>query len=270
MPAKLDERRLQELLTPDRFVRLLVVLEGTGSTNDDLRRLAAEGAPEGTVVVADHQTSGRGRMGRLWHSSPGLGICVSVLFRPEARLEAIPRFTLGASVAACRACREVSGAPAEIRWPNDVFAGGRKVAGILAEVRSTGPTPGELVVGAGINANQSLEDFPEPLRAVAGSLGMALGGTAVDREALAASFVSRLGEVAGALASDGWGEIASSWAAMSPTSSARRVRVLSAEGKLVLEGTTRGIDDTGALRVEDEAGSITLVRLGESVTFPEG
>jgi BirA family biotin operon repressor/biotin-[acetyl-CoA-carboxylase] ligase len=268
MAAGLDERRLQDLLAEDRSVRLLVVLGETGSTNDDLRRLAAEGAPEGTVVVADHQTAGRGRMGRRWISEPGLGVCVSVLFRPAARIESIPRFTLGASVAACRACRE-SSAPAEIRWPNDVFARGRKVAGILAEVRSTGSTPGELVVGAGFNVNQALEDFPEKLRSAAGSLRIARDGEPVDREALAAAFVIRLGEVARSLAREGWDDVSNAWSGMSPTSTGRAVRVLSAEGKRVLDGTTRGIDPGGALRVEAGDGSIALVRLGESVVFPE-
>ena len=268
MGARLDKRRLQSLLAADRSVRLLVVLGETGSTNDDLRRLAAEGAPEGTVVVADHQTAGRGRMGRRWLSEPGLGVCVSVLFRPSAKIDSIPRFTLGASVAACRACRE-QGAPAEIRWPNDVFAGSRKVAGILAEVRSTGPTPGELIVGAGFNANQSLEDFPEELRGGAGSLRMSRDGEPVDRELLAASFVVRLGEVARALARGEWDDVSTAWSGMSPTSSGRAARVVSAEGKPLLDGTTRGIDATGALRVESADGSLALVRLGESVVFPE-
>jgi BirA family biotin operon repressor/biotin-[acetyl-CoA-carboxylase] ligase len=265
---KLDEARLQDLLAPDRSVRLLVVLEETGSTNDDLRRLATEGAPEGTVVVADRQTAGRGRMGRQWLSAPGLGLCVSVLFRPAARVEAIPRFTLGASVAACRACRERK-APAEIRWPNDVFAGGRKVAGILAEVRSTGPVAGELVVGAGFNVNHRLEDFPDALRSTAGSLRMARGGEAVDREALAAIFVTRLLQIGRTLARGGWDEVSGAWSEMSPTSSGGPVRVLSAEGKPAFEGVARGIDADGALRVEREDGSVALARLGESVAFPE-
>lgn len=268
MSAKLEESRLQELLARDPFVRLLVVLEQTGSTNDDLRRLAAEGAPEGTVIVADHQTAGRGRMGRHWHSSPGLGLCISVLFRPAARIEAIPRWTLGASVAACRSCVEAS-VPAEIRWPNDVFVSDRKVAGILAEVRSTGMTPGELVVGAGFNVNQTREDFPEGIRGTAGSLRIANRGKPVDREALGAAFVTRLGEVGRTLARGGWDEISSAWAEMSPTSSGRRVTILSPEGSPTLEGTTRGIDVTGALRVEVEDGSIVLVRLGETIAFPE-
>jgi BirA family biotin operon repressor/biotin-[acetyl-CoA-carboxylase] ligase len=193
---------------------------------------------------------------------------VSVLFRPAARVETIPRFTLGASVAACRACLERQ-APAEIRWPNDVFADGRKVAGILAEVRSTGPAAGELVVGAGFNVNHLLEDFPDEIRDTAGSLRMARGGAAVDREALVALFVTRLLQVGRTLARDGWGEVADSWSGMSPTSSGRRVHVRSAEGKLAFEGTTRGIDADGALRVERADGSIALVRLGESVAFPE-
>jgi BirA family biotin operon repressor/biotin-[acetyl-CoA-carboxylase] ligase len=268
MPVfNLDEERLRTLLATERFVRRLVVVDSTGSTNDDLRRLAENGAPEGTVVVANHQSAGRGRLGRAWDSPRGLGLYLSVLFRPHAPLAGITRFTLGAAVAACGACRECASVEIDIKWPNDLRWGARKVAGTLAELRSTGAWAGDLIVGTGFNVNQLPEDFAPELRDTAGSLRMADGGRMLDREVLGAAFLRRFAAVGSALASGRWEEVRAEWLGMSPLARDGRVRVAKDGGEF--EGVTRGLDDAGALRVELADRSVLEVSLAESVTFLE-
>lgn len=120
----------------------------TGSTNADLRRLADEGAPHGTALLADSQTAGRGRLGRVWEAPPGSAVLLSVLLRPSLPVARVPLVCLGAAVATAEAC----GSAFRIKWPNDVLApDGRKVAGILAELELTGGRVDYVIVGIGVN-----------------------------------------------------------------------------------------------------------------------
>lgn len=120
-------------------------MEETGSTNDDLSRLAQAGAPVGTVLWAGHQTAGRGRLGRTWEAPPHSSLLVSVLLAAEP----VPFVTIArVALAAADACRELAGVEAALKWPNDLMVGDRKLAGLLAEAQDGGPT---LVVGVGCN-----------------------------------------------------------------------------------------------------------------------
>ena len=130
---RLDADGIREMLRGEPFVRQLIVEERVGSTNDRIRELAATGAEEGTVVIAESQSRGRGRLGRSWLSRPGLGLYLSVLFRPRAPIPELTRWTLAAAVAACAACRQVGGCKVEIDWPNDLVHDGRKLGGLLAD-----------------------------------------------------------------------------------------------------------------------------------------
>ncbi len=270
--AAIDLRRLEDLLAGDPFVSRVVVLESTPSTNDEAHRLGAQGAREGTVVLADRQTAGRGRLGRSWHSPPGVGLYVSVLLRPGGPIEELTRWTIASAVAACEACREVSRCDVIVRWPNDLLASGRKVAGTLAELRSTGPLATDLVLGTGINVNHGPEDFPEELRERAISLRMASSGTPVDRELLAALYLRGLGRMSRALSRGDWQQVADAWASLAPDAHGRRVRVTPGVpvGARAFEGTTRGLDRMGGLLVERLAGTVVSVHLGESVVALEG
>ena len=245
------------------WVRRLVVRERTGSTNDDAREVAAGGAPDGTVVVAASQTAGRGRLGRTWHSSPGAGLYLSVLFRPDEPLERCGQYALAAAVAACTACRECSGPVAIIKWPNDVLAGGRKVGGILAEIR-TGREGLELTLGIGVNLNHAAADFPDELRATATSLRILRGGGLVVFETFAARLLTHLGSEVDDLRRDGWERVARRFLGYAPQAQGARVR-LAAGGT----GVTQGLDATGALRVATEGG-VALVHAGESIAVLEG
>lgn len=268
-PGTEDFRRA---LSQSAFVARVVEHAATGSTNDDLHALAASGAPEGTVVVADTQTAGRGRLERTWHSPAGVGLYLSTLHRPRRPADELARWTLAAAVAACEACREVAGVAPTIKWPNDVLANGRKLAGILAEARTTGATVAWLVVGAGFNVNHRPDDFPADLRDRAISLRMLAGGPIDDRRPLARAYIDRLGEWSAELGEGKFDSLADAWQQWAPQARGTRVRWrengpgTAGAGRI---GITRGLDRTGALRIEAEDGSLHLARIGESVTVLE-
>jgi BirA family biotin operon repressor/biotin-[acetyl-CoA-carboxylase] ligase len=264
-----DGGRLESLLESDPFVTRLIVLESVDSTNAELRRLASAGAPEGTVVVAGRQSAGRGRRGRTWYSEPGLGLYLSLLLRPCGEAREATRWTVAASVAACGACRCHCGNGAVIKWPNDVMFEGRKLGGILVEMRSAGGRPQDLVVGIGLNVNHRADDFPPELREAATSLHLATGRGMLELEPVAAGLLARLGEAAARLAQGEWDGVVGDWERLAPAARGCRVKVLGGPGegaeREAFEGITRGLDADGALRVERRDGRIVPVRLAESV-----
>ncbi|HEX5044050.1 MAG TPA: biotin--[acetyl-CoA-carboxylase] ligase [Candidatus Polarisedimenticolaceae bacterium] len=244
------------------------VLERTSSTNDALRRLANGGAPEGTVVLAEEQSAGRGRLGTAWHSPRGSGLYLSVLFRPPGTAADATRFTLLSAVAACEAARGVGAESVAIKWPNDLLWRGRKVAGTLAELRTSGAVVLELVVGTGFNVAQGEGDFPPELAGRAASLRMAAGGP-VDRERLFALYVTALLEGGKRLRAGKWEAVRARWSALAFAASGGRVRVLPGRGAPPFEAVTEGIDATGALRVRDDGGALRTLSLGESLLHLE-
>jgi len=166
---------IQEGLKVRVVGRFLRVFEELDSTNDEAARLAAASAPEGTAVLAERQLRGRGRLGRGWESPAGLGIWTSILFRPPLPPEDTPLFSLLGGVAASEAIMEATSCSARLKWPNDVIVAGKKVGGILAELQTEGAKVSYLILGIGLNVNQTLDDFPEGLRDRATSLRIALG-----------------------------------------------------------------------------------------------
>jgi BirA family biotin operon repressor/biotin-[acetyl-CoA-carboxylase] ligase len=215
----------------------------TGSTNADVLALARAGAPEGVVVVADHQTAGRGRRDRRWEAPPGASLLVSVLTRPAfAAVHLVPT---AAGVAAAEAVRAATGADVRLKWPNDLVvdtAGPRKLSGILSEVDG-----GAVVVGIGINVNWPPEAELGELAGLAVACNH-LAGAEVDREALLADLLTGLDRWYGALP-DGAGALRGRYRQLSATVG-RRVRVETAAG--VVEGDAVDVDDEGRLLVVDE------------------
>jgi BirA family transcriptional regulator, biotin operon repressor / biotin---[acetyl-CoA-carboxylase] ligase len=185
----------------------IVVVEETASTNDLVWEAAERSIAEGFVVFAERQTKGRGQYGRRWESAPYRGLWLSVLLRPAMTLPESPRLTslLAETVAATIA--EQTGCAPTIKPPNDIFissvaaslreawGSGRKVAGVLVEGRTASDGSYLAVAGIGINVNQTPDDFPEELRATAGSLAMA-AGRPIARQQLAIALLRRLGDVA--------------------------------------------------------------------------
>lgn len=245
----------------------LVFRSRVDSTNDELRRLSRSGAPSWTVVVAEEQTAGRGRQGRHWHSARGLGLYLSVLVRSHAVAADAPRWTIAASVAACRACHGVGAEEVCIKWPNDLLYRDRKLAGMLTELRSSGERVEEVVIGSGFNVAHRGADFPEELRGRVTSLRGAGATPLRTRERLAAGYLLELRSQLELLQAGDWQAVAGSWHGLSPASRGRRVRVLGGSGEFV--GVTCGLAPSGALQVEREDGSRVELHQGENVIDEE-
>jgi BirA family biotin operon repressor/biotin-[acetyl-CoA-carboxylase] ligase len=267
--AALDAGRLGSLVSGNPLVTRLIVLDRIDSTNDEVRRLALDRAPGGTVVVAAEQAAGRGRQGRRWHSPPGPGLYLSVLLRPERPPGEVTRWTLGAALAACLACRDETGCDVRIKWPNDLLHDGRKLGGVLAELRSAGGRTRDLVLGIGLNVRHSGLDFPPELRDSATSLHLASGRGILDRESLAARLLGRLAEICERLGRGEWTEVARDWERLAPGARGTRVSVPGGPAGGPCRGITRGLAPDGALLVETPDGAVLAVRDAESVVRVE-
>jgi BirA family biotin operon repressor/biotin-[acetyl-CoA-carboxylase] ligase len=166
--------------------------DSIGSTNDEARILAKNGAPHGTVLIAGHQTGGHGRMGRSFHSPEGVGIYMTVILRPDCTPDRLMHLTCATAVAMCDAVETATGLRPGIKWTNDLVCGKRKLGGILTAL---GLTPkGSVdyaIIGIGINCCQRGGDFPEEIRDMAGSLAM-VTGKEIDRARVAAAMMEAL------------------------------------------------------------------------------
>jgi BirA family biotin operon repressor/biotin-[acetyl-CoA-carboxylase] ligase len=237
-------------------------LDTVDSTNSWTRQLGLQGAADGTVVLAEEQTGGRGRMGRTWVSPRGRNLYASVLLRADLPPESLSQISLTAGLAACEAVDEWR--IATLKWPNDVLVDGRKVVGILSELESRG-SERFVVLGVGINVNMRLVDFPADLRNKAGSIAAALGAD-VDRARVAGRLLSHLERRYDELRIRGFAAIASEWTRRSGFTG-RRIRVEEPGG--VVEGEVVGLAPDGALCLKREDGSEHRVIAGD-VTVLDG
>ena len=163
------------------------------STNTYAAKLAVDGVPDGTVVVSECQTAGRGRFGRKWESPPGVNIYLSVILRPDIPPAETPLITLAASTALTRALRGLYNLPAAIKWPNDVLINGRKMSGILTEMSSGPDRVRHVILGVGIDVNMPAGSFPEEIRGISTSVMLELGRE-VDRAVLLRRFLEEFEE----------------------------------------------------------------------------
>jgi BirA family biotin operon repressor/biotin-[acetyl-CoA-carboxylase] ligase len=191
IPMSIDHIRTR--LHTDRVGFHTYLFGEVGSTNAVLRRLAETGASEGTVVLAETQTLGRGRLGKAWYSPPGLNLYASVLFRPAIALSAVPVFAMATSLAVTDAAG-AEGVAAAIKWPNDVLAGGRKVAGTLITYASAGDVVEYVIVGVGVNLNVDRAALAAGLGAAAeDATSLAeIARHPIDRNVFAATFLNAL------------------------------------------------------------------------------
>ncbi len=170
----------------------LLWFDSIDSTNTAAKDLARQGAPHGTVLIADHQTGGRGRRGRSFHSPAGSGIYMSVILRPNCLPSQLMHLTCAAAVAMCDAVDAAAGIRPGIKWTNDLVFGNRKLAGILTELGLTPQgTVDHAIIGIGINCCQQESDFPEDIRGIAGSLS-SVTGREIAREKVAAAMINAL------------------------------------------------------------------------------
>lgn len=187
------KERILRLLSDHPWAETIHYFDSIESTNTKAKYMAQSGAKHGTVLLADRQTGGRGRMGRSFCSPSGMGIYLSVILRPACRADQLMHLTCAVAVAMCHAVEQVAGFRPGVKWINDLMANGKKLGGILTEMSIT-PGTAEVdfaVVGIGINCNQRMEDFPEELQDIATSLEIVTGNT-VDRCQLAVSMVRAL------------------------------------------------------------------------------
>jgi BirA family biotin operon repressor/biotin-[acetyl-CoA-carboxylase] ligase len=229
------------------------------STNDRAFQLALEGAPEGTVVVADRQTRGRGRMNRVWISPPERNVYLSVVLRPDVAPERAPQLSIVAGVAAAEALRTYSPA-AGLKWPNDVLIGNRKVCGILAEMRVSAGRLDFVILGIGINVNLLPEECPPEIAGTATSL-RAETGRFVSRPEVIERLIHALEAAYRTYLQDGFPPSRERWLAMTDMAGGR-VRIVSGEG--AYEGRMIGLDDAGALLLEEETGAVRAVMAGDA------
>jgi BirA family biotin operon repressor/biotin-[acetyl-CoA-carboxylase] ligase len=233
--------------------------ETVDSTQRVARELARAGAPEGTIVVAEGQTAGRGRLGRSWHAPPGMNLYCSILLRPPLPPAAVPQIALVAGTAVAAAIAEETGVRPAIKWPNDVLLGGRKVAGILTEMDSEVERVHHVIAGIGVNLNAPRASFPPELRPKASSL-LAATGRRVDRAAFTARLLAALEARYGRYLSVGFSSVRSEWESFSCLTGTE-VRVASPSGELT--GRVLGLDDDGALRLRRAGGRVVRIVAGE-------
>lgn len=233
--------------------------ESVGSTNDEARALAAAGAPEGTVVVAEEQTGGKGRLGRRWESPRGTGVWLSVILRPPLPPAEVSPLTLVAAVAVAEAIERATGLRPGIKWPNDVLVNGRKVCGILTELSAEVERINHVILGIGINVNLASADLPEEVRGSASSLA-AEAGAPVSRARLAGELLSRLDYWYRVFLRQGFDPAREVWKRYSITLG-RPVTASSRTQRI--EGIAVDVEGDGALLIEMADGSRQRVLAGE-------
>jgi len=230
----------------------------TSSTSDVALELGRKGAPHGTVVIAEEQTAGRGRLDRSWHSERATGIYVSVLLRPAIPPASASVVTLVAGLAAREAVASQTGLAADIRWPNDLLLSGRKFAGILTEMYAQPDRIEFIVVGVGLNVNQ--ERFPQEMAETAISLRNATGRTHSRLELLVRLLLELEGHYNRFMA-DGPGVIVERFGQASSYARGKRVRIHTATETFT--GTTDGLEPDGLLRVKRDDGRVETIVSGD-------
>ncbi|HUK66726.1 MAG TPA: biotin--[acetyl-CoA-carboxylase] ligase [Anaeromyxobacteraceae bacterium] len=250
IPDRLGELELRPLLNTEEIGHALHWFAEVGSTNDVAKRLAEEGAAHGEAVLAEAQSAGRGRRGRSWSSPPGRNVYLSVVLRPEFATSRATEVTFLAAVALCEVVRK-AGVEAKIKWPNDVLAGGRKLAGILTELAAEPDQLQWLVLGMGVNVNLRADEIPHELRDIATSIAIERGQP-VPRALFAAALLGALEAWLERHAREGFEVVRKTWKDMSDTlGRSVRVRV----GGRELEGIAEDVDEQGALLVRTAQGN---------------
>ncbi len=231
-----------------------VHLESCASTNDEAHALARAGAAHLTAVTAGAQTHGRGRAGRSWHSPPGTNLYLSLIVRSSLPPERLPGITLAAGIAVCDAVRAAGVAHARLKWPNDVLAGDRKLAGILTEMISKGGAVDAVIVGIGVDVDTRRADLPAELAGIATSIRDETGA-AQDVERFTENLLALLEPWIEQYLAGGVAAIAAEWEARADLG--RAVTVGTATG------IARGLAPDGALRVELPGGEELRVVAGD-------
>lgn len=258
-PEPLSLEKLNELLQTKRFAREIRLFNEVDSTQNEAQRWAETGAPEGALVIAEQQLSGRGRMGRSWVSPYTKGIWMSIVLRPSTPIHCAPQLTLLTAVALCRSLRRLTELEIGIKWPNDLLIDGRKISGILLESAAEDERIKYIVAGTGISVNLDLTDYPEELLARATSLSIQ-AGRKFSREVVIAEFMLEWEQLYDLYLKEGFGPIGALWEALS-VSLQKNVTIQTPQGELF--GRAIGLHDSGAIQLQLDSGEVKLVFSGE-------
>lgn len=234
------------------FGKKIVYQPSVKSTQEIAYSLARDGAPEGSIVLADEQTGGRGRLGRAWQSPAGTGIWMSLILRPEIPLQKAPQLTLLIAVAASKAIEKVTGLEAAIKWPNDLLINGKKTAGILTELQAEADSIHSVIVGIGMNVNQESKHFSEEIAQIATSLAIE-GGKTYKRAEVIGYLLQEIESLYHQYLQNGFGVIKLLWEARA-FSLGKRITARSVTGSIT--GYAKGITDEGVLLLEDDTGRV--------------
>lgn len=253
-PNEITRQEIESELKTNILARNIYCYSSIDSTNDEAKRQTLNGAPNGSLFLAEQQTGGKGRLGRKFLSPAGVGLWFSVLLRPEQIADEISTVTLKAGLAVCKAIRDLTDCPAKIKWPNDVVIGGKKVCGILTEMTADSNQTNFIVLGIGINVN--VPSFPEELREKATSLLLETGEN-IPRIPLLQEVLFRLEKLLTNHTDENfWDEYKALCVSLN-----RKVKF--SRNNLPLEGIAEDISPDGELLVHLEDGSVVAVCSGE-------
>lgn len=258
-PDTLLAAELQADLDTRRIGREVVFFERTDSTNLRAAEMAEAGGDEGTVVVAEEQTRGKGRLGRQWVSPAGVNLYLSVLLRPTILPWDAPQLTFLSAVAVARTIADEPGLEPEVKWPNDILLGGAKVAGLLNEMRAETEGIHHVILGIGVNLNMDADQFPADLRYPATSLRLALGRP-VSRRDFARRLLHHLDDLYAEYLTTGFEPVRRAWEGF--------FRLVGQEVEVdcqaqVLRGTVTGIGEDGALLLRGAEGAAERILAGD-------
>jgi len=242
--------------------RDLRVFEETTSTNDVIEKLARDGVKEGAVVFTEKQTQGRGRLGRKWISPSRKGLWFSILLRPDLRPQAATQLTVVSATAVRRAIESHTGLKAEVKWPNDILVGEKKVAGILTELNAELDRVNYMILGIGVDVNLAPEDFPPELRKTATSLRMELSRP-ISRAELAVNILRELDRDYARLTQGEFATVADEWEEHCTTIG---LEVAIRAGQREIRGRAESLGEDGALLLRTEHGHLERI-VGGDVTL---
>jgi BirA family transcriptional regulator, biotin operon repressor / biotin---[acetyl-CoA-carboxylase] ligase len=257
--ALLAEDLLARLGKTKIIGRDIRVFEQTNSTNDVIEKLARDGVKEGVAVFAESQTKGRGRLGRKWVSPARKGLWFSILLRPDLRPQETTQLTVASAIALLRAIHDETGLSPEIKWPNDILIGGKKVAGILTELNAELDKVRYIILGVGINVNLDANEFPAELKKTATSLKIETGET-ISRAELAAAILRELDEDYSRICSGKFEDVADEWEENCATMGKNVVVQI---GERKIHGRAESLDDDGALLLRTEHGHLERISGGD-------
>jgi BirA family biotin operon repressor/biotin-[acetyl-CoA-carboxylase] ligase len=259
VPDLLTEREVPLGLMTERLGRNIVYFDSTDSTNTQAARLAHDGAPEGTLVIAETQTAGRGRLGRKWESPPGVNLYFTLILRPNIPPTDAPMITLASAVALVKATRALYNLPAAIKWPNDMLIDFKKCAGILTEMSAEPDRVRHVILGIGVDVNMERESFPEEIREISTSIYLSRKEKA-NRAELLRQFLFEMESIYAYICSNQKDKVLSEWRGLSCTLG-KRVIVKGLWGECA--GTARDIDGSGSLLIEKDGGEVVTVMSGD-------